>query len=209
MRVSIIAPHCDDETLGCGGLLIKLKKKKIPASVIFISENKSDKLDAILKKIKKKYNLNKIYRLGYKPTFLDISNKNTLIEKIKKILINFRTSDLYLPNPDDIHTDHYHAFKASLSASKWFRNKYIKKILIYETLSESEILSLKAFTPNLYININNEITDKINVMKLYKSEIKSFPFPRSATSINSLAKFRGSSCGFKYAEAFKLIFSKE
>ena len=209
MRISIVAPHCDDETLGCGGLLFKLKKKKVPTSVIFISEHKSDKLDNILKKIKTKYNLKNIHRLGYEPSTLDICNKGILIEKIKKALIDFRTSDLYLPNPDDIHTDHYHTFRSSLSASKWFRNKYIKKIFIYETLSESEILSSKAFTPNVFINIKNEIKDKIKTMKLYESEIKNFPFPRSTTAINSLAKFRGSSCGFEYAEAFKLIFSKE
>jgi LmbE family N-acetylglucosaminyl deacetylase len=209
MKVSIVSPHVDDETLGCGGLLLKLKKKKVSTSVIFVSENSSKKLDIIINKIKKEYKLKSIYRLKYKPSTLDMVSKDELINKIKKCLINFKTSDLYLPNPDDIHSDHYHTFKASLSASKWFRNKYIKKILIYETLSESEILTQNAFNPNVYINITDQIKNKIKIMRNYHSEIKKFPFPRSSTSIDSLAKLRGSSCGHRYAEAFKIIFSKE
>jgi LmbE family N-acetylglucosaminyl deacetylase len=209
IKVSIIAPHCDDETLGCGGLLLKLKKKNVATSVIFVSEHNSKKLDLILKKIEKKYNLKKIYRLKYEPSTLDLLDKRELIEKIKRTLYGFKTTDLYLPNPDDIHSDHFHCYKASLSASKWFRNKFIKNIFIYETLSESEILSQSAFTPNVFVDITSHIKEKIKIANYYTSEIKKFPFPRSSTSIDSLAKYRGSSCGYKYAEAFKLIFSKK
>jgi len=42
-------------------------------------------------------------------------------------------------------------------------------------------------------------------MKIYKSELKKFPFPRSAETIRSLSKIRGSQSNFKNAEAFKLI----
>ena len=46
-------------------------------------------------------------------------------------------------------------------------------------------------------------------MKIYKSEIKKHPFPRSLTSIKALAQLRGSQCGYKYAEGFELIFSRK
>ena len=209
MKVSIIAPHVDDETLGCGGLLLKLKKQKVSTSVIFISENSSKKLDKILNKIKKEYKLKSVYRIKYRPSTLDTVSKNDLVNKIKNCLRDFKTSDLYIPNPDDIHSDHYHVFKSSLSASKWFRNKYIKRILVYETLSESEILTQNPFNPNTFIDITDQIKNKIKIMKNYHSEIKNFPFPRSSIAISSLAKLRGSSCGYRYAEAFKTIFSKE
>ena len=42
-------------------------------------------------------------------------------------------------------------------------------------------------------------------MKIYKSELKKFPFPRSKEAIRSLAKIRGSQSNFKSAEAFRLI----
>jgi len=42
-------------------------------------------------------------------------------------------------------------------------------------------------------------------MKIYKSELKKHPFPRSVDSMKSLGILRGSQSGFKYSEAFELI----
>ena len=39
-------------------------------------------------------------------------------------------------------------------------------------------------------------------MKLFESEIKDHPFPRSERSINSLASLRGAVAGCEYAESF-------
>ena len=50
---------------------------------------------------------------------------------------------------------------------------------------------------------------KIKALKAYKSQIKKHPFPRSISSIKSLALFRGSSSGFKYAESFEALIVRE
>ena len=42
-------------------------------------------------------------------------------------------------------------------------------------------------------------------MKVYKSELKKFPFPRSIETIKALAKIRGSEIGAKAAEAFEVM----
>ena len=42
-------------------------------------------------------------------------------------------------------------------------------------------------------------------MKIYKSEMKKFPFPRSVEAIEALAKIRGAQSNLKAAEAFKII----
>ena len=42
-------------------------------------------------------------------------------------------------------------------------------------------------------------------MKVYKSEIKKFPFPRSIKTIDALAKLRGSQIGKKAAESFEIL----
>ena len=42
-------------------------------------------------------------------------------------------------------------------------------------------------------------------MKIYKSEIDMYPFPRSIESISAQAKLRGTQAGFMAAEAFFLL----
>ena len=52
------------------------------------------------------------------------------------------------------------------------------------------------------------LNKKINIMKIYSSEISKHPFPRSKRAIISLAVLRGTQSGFKYAEAFEICCSK-
>ena len=46
---------------------------------------------------------------------------------------------------------------------------------------------------------------KIKALKIYKSEVKKFPFPRSIDAIKALAKVRGSEIGVNFAEAFEVL----
>ena len=93
---------------------------------------------------------------------------------------------------------------------KNFRFKFIKTILAYEVLSETNFNIQKKvfFKPNYYEDISKYINKKVNAMKIYKSEIKKFPFPRSVTTIKSLARVRGSEIGSKAAEAFEILKDK-
>ena len=61
------------------------------------------------------------------------------------------------------------------------------------------------FFPNYYEDITNFINKKKNAIKIYKSEIKKFPFPRSNKAIEAQAKWRGTFIGSKAAEAFELL----
>lgn len=83
---------------------------------------------------------------------------------------------------------------------------FIESVLCMKILSETDYaLPEEAFSPNLYIDVSEYIEKKIEIMKVYKSEIGVPPFPRSEENIKSLARYRGSSCGTYYAEAFKLL----
>ena len=52
------------------------------------------------------------------------------------------------------------------------------------------------------------MSDKLEIMKIYESEIGDFPFPRSEKTITSLASFRGSQSGYEAAEAFELVYER-
>ena len=81
---------------------------------------------------------------------------------------------------------------------------------MYETLSETEFnfTDERIFSPNVFVDISEYLDDKINVMKIYESEMHEFPFPRSEKTIRALAVFRGSQGGFEAAETFKLVYER-
>ena len=77
-----------------------------------------------------------------------------------------------------------------------------------ETLSETEFApSTKedSFIPNVFIDISNYIDKKIDIMKVFESEIGDHPFPRSEINIKALATYRGASSNCNYAESFMLL----
>ena len=61
------------------------------------------------------------------------------------------------------------------------------------------------FRPNSYVEISDYLDTKIDIMKIYKSEIQDFPGPRSEQAIRALAALRGSQMGSTAAEAFMLL----
>ena len=116
---------------------------------------------------------------------------------------------VYLPNRGDVHTDHHIVFQAAYSCTKSFRYPFIKRVLMYETLSETEFapaLPENAFLPNSFVDISNYIDKKLKIMQAYSSELMESPNPRSLELIRLFAKFRGSRIGAEYAEAFMLLY---
>ena len=60
------------------------------------------------------------------------------------------------------------------------------------------------FNPNWFYDVADTIKLKMKAINCYKSELKSSPHPRSISGIKTLAKWRGNTVGFKFAEAFEL-----
>jgi hypothetical protein len=84
-------------------------------------------------------------------------------------------------NRSDIHTDHQVAAKAIMSCTKSFRNPFIKRILMYECISETEIafpLPENMFVAHVYSDISSFLERKIEIMKKYGSELQAPPLTK-------------------------------
>jgi len=220
MRVLVVAPHPDDETLGCGGTLFRRKQEGDElywAIVTGISEDMGwpeaavKKRDAEIDAAAKKYGFADVFNFRLPTTKVDTLPLSDLIEKITNVYKKVEPEIIYMPFARDVHTDHQLIAKALQSTFKWFRYPHIQKVLMYETLSETEFnfIEKNVFKSNVFVNISDHLDDKIEAMKIYESEMGDFPFPRSEKTIRSLATFRGSQSGFEAAEAFELIYERK
>ncbi len=137
-----------------------------------------------------------------------IQASSFMFQKISSILLEVNPNIVYLPYRRDVHTDHRIIFDAASSSLKWFRCPSIKRVLAYETLSETDMAlnpDGNPFHPNVFVDISGFLEKKIEIMKIYHVELGAFPFPRSEEAIRGLAALRGAASGLKAAEAFMLL----
>jgi len=213
MRILVIAPHPDDEVLGCGGTIAKCVGRGDTVFLCVITKvYPPDWSEKYIKN--KKIEINKatrilgikhIYFLDFLSVMLDTLPQKDINNALQKIVSEINPDIVFIPWKGDLNRDHRIVFESALVATRPL-NTGIKKILAYETLSETEWgRSLEAFQPNIYEDITPYISIKLDAIQSYESELKEYPHPRSIEAIDILAKKRGSEVSLKYAEAFMLI----
>ena len=211
-KVLVVAVHPDDETLGCGGALLKHKANGdeihwLIATEMEESKNTSQR-NAEIDQVEELYDFDSVHRLGLSTTKIDEYSMSELITKISSVVNKVKPNIIYLPFKGDVHSDHKYIFDAAYSCTKSFRYPFVKKIYLMETLSETEFsVSTQgdSFVPNVFVDISDYIDRKIEAMKIYESEIGDHPFPRSERNIRALATYRGATSGCDYAESFMLL----
>lgn len=217
-RVLVVAVHPDDETLGCGGTLLKHidNGDKVYWLIITKANQKITSIPNIeIKQAKYCHNVAIAYgfhgwkQLGFLTTELDTYPLNKIIEEISSYIKEVEPEILYLHHHTDVHSDHKVAFDAIYSCTKSFRFPYIKKILTFETLSETEFApayAMNVFVPNVFNDITPYMEKKLDILKLFTTEQMVEPLPRALSSIRALGRYRGSRIGMEYGEAFMLLY---
>ena len=171
MKTLIISPHPDDEVLGAGGTLFKRKQNKKNSLYWIIMTGMSEadfSLKQIktrkneIKKIEKIFNFKKVFNLNYKAGKLDTIPKKELVEKISSIIKKIKPQEIFTPSSSDVHSDHKVTFEIISTCTKNFRFNFIKRVLAYEVLSETNfnLNRRNKFFPNYYEDITNFISFK-------------------------------------------------
>jgi len=212
-KILTVAVHPDDETLGCGGTLLKHKQNGdeihwLICSSLDEGHDGFEKREKEIKEVSKAYGFDSVHNLRLKTTRIDEYTVSDLVQKISEVIMAIRPNIIYLPFKSDVHSDHRLIFHATYSCTKTFRYPFINKLYMCETLSETEFApatSEESFIPNVFVNISEHIEKKIEIMKLFQSEIAEHPFPRSERNIRALATLRGATSGCEYAESFMLL----
>ncbi len=216
-KVIIVAPHPDDETLGCGGTICKHKANG--DQVFWLIATNVDAADgwdgAFVEKRQKEieeaahhYDFDGYFKLDFPTTRLDALPYSEMIPPISDVFSKVEPEVVYLPNRSDVHTDHHHVFQAAYSCTKNFRHPFIRRIVMYETLSETDFappLPGNPFVPNVFIDISPYFKRKLEAFEIFESEVMKPPFPRSLETVEALARLRGARIGVEFAEAFMLL----
>lgn len=215
MKIVVVSPHPDDESLGAGGFIIKHKKAGDQVFWINITDIEENQGwgNTFVKRRKQQielicdyYRFDGFFNLKFTPTTLENINKGEIISAFGRCIQEISPDWLVLPNPEDAHTDHLVTYESCMACTKVFRYPSIKKVMTMEIISETDFSkSGKAFSPNYFVDISDCIDEKLEALKIYDTELGEPPFPRSLEAVKALALLRGGTAGCQYAEAFRII----
>jgi LmbE family N-acetylglucosaminyl deacetylase len=215
--VLAIAPHPDDETLGCGGTLLRHVARGDCVHWVIVAEVKAaqgfseDRIrsrNVEIDTVARAYGFAGVHRLDFPTMRLDTVPMGDLVGALGRVVKETHAQILYVPYRNDAHTDHTAVFDAAAACAKTFRYPTVRSVRAYETLSETEFgirPDDHGFRPNLFIDIVGQLDKKLEIMGIFDSELGPFPFPRSEVTLRALAQLRGSQSGVHAAEAFMLL----
>ena len=219
-KVLIVVAHPDDEILGCGGLIAKFAARS-KFRILFIAEGSSCRFeksqsieiaDAIAARTN--FAIESLASLGVSDVhFIDypcgqldqipILEVNKVIEKH---INDFSPDSVISHSSKDVNSDHRRVAEATLMATRPGGLTSVANLFACEILSSSEWKFTETFLPNFFIPINQlELDKKISALSIYESEVRKFPFPRSARGIITLAQYRGMQSNQEFSEALQLI----
>ena len=214
-RLLVIAPHSDDEVLGCGGLISKIKNEggKVFVLIFNLGFEKDDTKESQEKRkneVQEAMNVLKVdnYHLVHDQPDnnrdLDAEPLHSLIEVIESTsnvsLEKIAPTIVAIPTVFSHHQDHVHVHRACIAALRPISTPISKIVLSYEAPEHSRWSASGVFEPNLFVEIDDVIENKIIAFNKYRSQIR--PGSRDDDSIRNQAKYRGQEVGKNLCEAF-------
>lgn len=198
----VIAPHVDDEVLGCGGILDKksfvyycgINESKVapdPAHRISLKDRKAE--------LKKTADF-----LGFgwevnEKSFVNFYVIQDYIAEIERVVNKVKPQAIFLPHPG-YNQDHRTIFDAAQVALRPHdKNFFVKRALVYEGIHDF-LWSYEKFQANYFVPIN--IERKLKAYSLMPSQVRGM---RSPDMLRHLAALRGSQAGVAVAEAFSVL----
>ena len=190
--------HPDDIELGCAGTLLKYIKAGCQVYLCVMCDG-TEAGDPIIRRQEqeeaaKNLGAKELIWGGLIDTKFKVDKETVAF--IEDIVLRIRPYEIYVNSPNDSHQDHRALAQNVISATR-----YNKRVLFYEDYTSQD------FNPDIFVDIEDVIDEKINVMKSFQSQVsRMFPSgPKMIENVKAVANFRGFQAKVKYAEGFKAL----
>ena len=187
----VIAPHVDDEVLGCGGILDSTFFVYFCGVDLFHVVSKDERLkevEAVSKFLGYSYTINHLSEVNN-------YNMRNFINIFQYIINLYKPTRVFIPH-SSYNQDHQEIYKASMVALRPHdRNHCVPQVLEYEMVD--------CFWENAKYDVNYfvpiDIKKKLVANRLHKSQVRQH---RNEEFIKAVAVIRGNQSNCSFAEAF-------
>ncbi|MBI5292230.1 MAG: PIG-L family deacetylase [Chloroflexi bacterium] len=214
-RILVIAPHADDEVVGCGGMIARraLEGHHVHVVIAAIGGLKHRHLEIAASTEQRKQELATAAGiLGVsRVTILfegmdmrmDTVPQLDIVSRLDEILDEQYYDEVYFPYASHNH-DHQELFRATFAAMRMTTGRRLPRLsALYE-------YAFVGWTPGeiqggkMYLDIAAHLDTKVQAFEAYESQIRPFPHPCSPEAIRVLAAMRGVESGCAASELFYL-----
>lgn len=218
----IIAAHPDDEILGCGGTIAKLARAGEEVHIAILAEgltsrddtrdrslhaDELDTLGQVAKRAGALLGAASVELLAYPDNRMDSVDRLDVTKTIEKLIARYQPTTVYTHHVGDVNIDHRRIHEAAIPACRPQPGHCLSELLFFEVASSTEWQppgSAPAFQPNVFVDISETLEQKLEALKIYDSEMRPWPHPRSIRAVEHQARWRGATVGVEAAEAFML-----
>jgi LmbE family N-acetylglucosaminyl deacetylase len=219
----VLAPHADDEAMGCSGLMAKLADAGSRIHVVYLAvdgfhhygidgdTSYAQRLDEIAH-VLELFGPHTTHEIVYGDQDLieklDTLPRRDLVDRFERILNEHQPELLLIPALPDYDQDHQAVAHAAHAAARPIAQQFGKwltpHVLAYEMTklqwAAEPLPRFAAFT-----DITGHIDTKLESIRRYKTMHRPSPHIRSEASVRALATIRGAEIGVTYAEAFQVL----
>lgn len=193
----IISPHCDDEILGCGGIIHNRQKEN---KKVFVHYLGIDEFHVISNNERRQEVQNVADFLGFEYSIgsnkVNNYERNLIINQVTDLINQLEPTEIFIPNPA-YNQDHQEVYDACLVALRPHdKNHFVKNVYLYE-VDQYQVWAPTEFIPNYFEEI--DIEKKTEAYKLHASQVRGM---RPPEMLKSFANIRGFSIIKPYAEGF-------
>ena len=216
MKVLVVAPHMDDEVLGCGGAIARHVDAGDSVQVCVVCNRAYNHTydDAAIAAEKRSAQAARAV-LGYgELCFLDLPDEKLYahlqetITGIELIVAEVQPDLLYTAFGGDPHQDHKAVAQAVNVVLRAGAAPSVKRALAFEVPSGTDQAhpgTGESFAPTVFVGVEAQLDRKLKAMQAYGREMRAFPHPRSLDMLTAKARSRGAQAGLAAAEAFVLL----
>jgi LmbE family N-acetylglucosaminyl deacetylase len=197
----IIAPHCDDESLGCGGLIAKHPEEctvVVLAKPDEIRRKEFDEAQAILG-----FSMAHFFDLPDGYVGADMSG---LVSKLDRLIAEIRPDEMYLPFPS-LHQDHIAGYEGGMRAARLSMSEghwFTPAVFVYDVAAYDIDLYPTDLKWNTFESLSEEQIDaKAEAVAQYASQRVMTPHP--ANSIKQHAHTTGAARQVRWAEQYVMV----